>query len=66
MIYCENCHAPVAEESAKCPYCGALNAVDGEKQYMEQIYAAAYYYEAAMLYNAHQKAGNVRQAGGKY
>ncbi|MDE6404566.1 MAG: zinc ribbon domain-containing protein [Lachnospiraceae bacterium] len=38
MIYCENCHAPVAEESAKCPYCGALNAVGGEKQYMEQLY----------------------------
>lgn len=33
---------------------------------MEQIYAAAYYYEAAMLYNAHQKAGNVRQAEEKY
>lgn len=29
---------------------------------MEQIYAAAYYYEAAMLYHAHQKAGNEKQA----
>lgn len=26
------------EDSAKCPYCGALNAVGGEKQYMEQLY----------------------------
>lgn len=38
MLYCENCHAPIAEESAKCPYCGALNAIGGEKQYMEQLY----------------------------
>ncbi len=38
MIYCENCHAPIEEDSAKCPYCGALNAVGGEKQYMEQLY----------------------------
>lgn len=29
---------------------------------MAQIYAAAYYYEAAMQYNAYQKAGNVQQA----
>lgn len=33
---------------------------------MAEIYAAAYYYEAAMLYNAHKKAGNVRQAEEKY
>lgn len=33
---------------------------------MEQIYATAYYYEAAMLYNAHQKAGNVQQAEEKF
>lgn len=38
MLYCENCHAPMEEESAKCPYCGALNALGGEKQYMEQLY----------------------------
>lgn len=38
MLYCENCHAPIAEESAKCPYCGALNALGGEKQYMEKLY----------------------------
>lgn len=29
---------------------------------MAQIYATAYYYEAAMLYNAHQKAGDETQA----
>lgn len=33
---------------------------------MAQIYAAAYYYEAAMLYNAYQKAGNKEQAQEKY
>lgn len=33
---------------------------------MAQIYAAAYYYEAAMLYHAHQEAGNVRQAEEAY
>lgn len=33
---------------------------------MEQIYAAAYYYEAAMLYHAHRKSGNVRQAEEAY
>lgn len=38
IIYCENCHAPIVEDSAKCPHCGALNAVGGEKQYMEQLY----------------------------
>ena len=38
MIYCENCHAPMEEDSAKCPYCGALNAPGGEKQYMERLY----------------------------
>lgn len=38
MLYCENCHAPIPEHSAKCPYCGALNASGGEKKYMEQLY----------------------------
>lgn len=38
MLYCENCHAPIPEESAKCPYCGAFNALGGERQYMEQLY----------------------------
>lgn len=33
---------------------------------MAQIYAAAHYYEAAMLYNAHQKAGNAQQAEEKF
>lgn len=33
---------------------------------MAQIYAAAYYYEAAMLYHAHQEAGNMRQAQEAY
>lgn len=33
---------------------------------MAEIYAAAHYYEAAMLYNAHQKAGNLKQAQEKY
>lgn len=33
---------------------------------MEQIYATAHYYEAAMLYNAHQKAGNIEQAEEKF
>lgn len=33
---------------------------------MAQIYAAAYYYEAAMLYHAHQKAGDAQQAAEKY
>lgn len=38
MLYCENCHAPIEEDSTKCPYCGALNIAGGEKQYMEQLY----------------------------
>ena len=33
---------------------------------MAQIYASAHYYEAAMLYNAHQKAGNAQQAEEKF
>ncbi len=33
---------------------------------MAQIYAVAHYYEAAMLYNAHQKAGNTQQAEEKF
>lgn len=38
MLYCENCNAPIPEESAKCPYCGAFNASGGERQYMERLY----------------------------
>lgn len=38
MLYCENCHAPIEDDSAKCPYCGALNVTGSEKQYMEQLY----------------------------
>lgn len=38
MLYCENCHALIHKDSAKCPYCGALNAAGGEKQYMEQLF----------------------------
>lgn len=38
MINCENCNALIEEDSAKCPYCGALHALGGEKQYMEQLY----------------------------
>ena len=38
MLYCENCHALIPIDSAKCPYCGALNAAGGEKQYMEQLF----------------------------
>lgn len=33
---------------------------------MAEIYAVAYYYEAAMLYKAHLTAGNTRQAQLKY
>lgn len=38
MLHCENCHALIPEESAKCPYCGALNVLGGEKKYMEQLF----------------------------
>ncbi len=38
MLHCENCHAIIPIDSATCPYCGALNAVGGEKQYMEQLF----------------------------
>lgn len=38
MLHCENCHAMIPADSPKCPYCGALNAVGGEKQYMEQLF----------------------------
>lgn len=38
MIYCENCNALIEENSANCPYCGALNASGSEKHYMEQLY----------------------------
>lgn len=33
---------------------------------MEQLYAVAYYYEAAMLYHAHRSAGNDALAGQSY
>lgn len=32
----------------------------------EALYAVAHYYEAAMLYHAHQRAGNEEQAQAKY
>ncbi|MBD5454739.1 MAG: hypothetical protein HDR30_10555 [Lachnospiraceae bacterium] len=38
VLHCENCHAIIPADSAKCPYCGALNAVGGEKQYMEHLF----------------------------
>lgn len=38
ILHCENCHATIPVDSAKCPYCGALNAVGGEKQYMEHLF----------------------------
>lgn len=38
MLYCENCNAPIPADAAKCPYCGALNAVGGEKKYMENLF----------------------------
>lgn len=38
MLYCENCHAPIPEDRAKCPYCGAFHASGGEKKYMERLY----------------------------
>ncbi|MCM1251613.1 MAG: zinc ribbon domain-containing protein [Clostridium sp.] len=38
MLYCENCHAVIPADSAKCPYCGALNVSGGEKQYMEKLF----------------------------
>ena len=38
MLYCENCNAPIPADAAKCPYCGALNAVGGEKKYMEDLF----------------------------
>ena len=38
MLHCEICHATIPADSAKCPYCGALNAVGGEKQYMEHLF----------------------------
>lgn len=38
MLHCENCHAVIPIDSAKCPYCGALNAFGGEKQYMERLF----------------------------
>lgn len=37
-LHCENCHALIHRDSPKCPYCGALNVLGGEKQYMEQLY----------------------------
>ncbi|MBO5209562.1 MAG: zinc ribbon domain-containing protein [Lachnospiraceae bacterium] len=36
-LQCENCHAMIPADSPKCPYCGALNALGSEKQYMEQL-----------------------------
>lgn len=38
MLHCENCHAIIPMDSAKCPYCGALNVFGGEKQYMERLF----------------------------
>ncbi|MDD6811418.1 MAG: hypothetical protein PUD93_06100 [Lachnospiraceae bacterium] len=37
QICCENCHAVIAADSPKCPYCGAINALGSEKQYMEHL-----------------------------
>lgn len=36
-IQCENCHAMIPADSPKCPYCGALNVLGGEQQYMERL-----------------------------
>ena len=38
ILNCENCNAPIPADAPKCPYCGALNAVGGEKKYMETLF----------------------------
>lgn len=37
LLRCENCHAMIPKDSARCPYCGSLNPIGGEKQYMERL-----------------------------
>lgn len=37
LLQCENCNAMIPKDSAKCPYCGSLNPIGGEKQYMERL-----------------------------
>lgn len=36
-MYCSNCGAPLKETDPKCPYCGALNPIGAEAEYMEQL-----------------------------
>ena len=37
LLQCENCTAMIPKDSARCPYCGFLNPIGGEKQYMERL-----------------------------
>ena len=37
IIKCENCGAEIDENEPKCPYCGALNEIGGEREYMEKL-----------------------------
>lgn len=36
-MYCSNCGAPLTEKDAKCPYCGTLNHLVAEAEYMEKL-----------------------------
>lgn len=36
-MYCSNCGAPLKETDAKCSYCGTLNPVGAEAEYMEKL-----------------------------
>lgn len=38
LLQCENCNAMIPKDSAKCPYCGSLNPIGGEKRYMERLF----------------------------
>lgn len=36
-MYCRNCGAPLKVTDAKCPYCGTLNPIGAEAEYMEKL-----------------------------
>ncbi|MBS6196500.1 MAG: zinc ribbon domain-containing protein [Clostridiales bacterium] len=36
-MYCSNCGAQLKETDAKCPYCGTINAIGAEAEYMDKL-----------------------------
>ena len=36
-MYCSSCGGELTEKDAKCPYCGSINPLGAEAEYMEKL-----------------------------